>query len=460
MTIMGEIYRKADMIITYLGPQHPYDDEAIKLILTMYNHYKRNCPHLESLVLSKEVLNENGGAQSFEIDMNTPGSAGLKAILYGPWTKRLWMIPENIVNENTIMLKGKTIISWDAVSVVANLFSLGENTQILPKDVRVCIALNAMRLARLRLIHHEQHDLERIVNRLFSLLYLFRDWHCSDQRDRIYAILSISSDCEQLGIAPDYSTPVEQVFIEATVRHLNLYQDFHFFRSCLQNPNESREHHLPSWIPFLHSKDCSEIAIRGKVESPDTDPSIDLADFKIECNQKILSLKGLIVDTLSTVVELNVSSLDWIFRHAGKDETALRELDNLNQAVAKVRQEYQNPDYANTALAHCFLQDVNFGKNTADFSPEAGILFQLFLIVTKALSLQHHDFEYPNGVVDDDGVVLELESLFEYLQPFLAGIQDSHGRSFAITEKKYLCLVPNWTQPGDVVATFPAQREL
>jgi hypothetical protein len=77
---------------------------------------------------------------------------------------------------------------------------------------------------------------------------LFRHFHCSDQRDKVYALLSFPPLCRLRPlIQPDYSKSVAEVFEEATVR---------IFTSC-QNLGllSSLEHvcaideQWPSWVP-------------------------------------------------------------------------------------------------------------------------------------------------------------------------------------------------------------------
>lgn len=102
-----------------------------------------------------------------------------------------------------------------------------------------------------------QEERFRLLLRLFyrsplSLRWLldnFRGSKCSDQRDRIYATLSLLFPEEQeLGIVPDYSLSVLEVFRDAVARYIQSLQTLSILRDIVPS-QASQQPEWPSWVP-------------------------------------------------------------------------------------------------------------------------------------------------------------------------------------------------------------------
>ncbi len=48
---------------------------------------------------------------------------------YGDWTQRLWIVQEQCLNRELVMLHGITLLSWDAVATLPFMFGL----ELLPR---------------------------------------------------------------------------------------------------------------------------------------------------------------------------------------------------------------------------------------------------------------------------------------------------------------------------------------
>jgi hypothetical protein len=101
----------------------------------------------------------------------------------------------------------------------------------------------ALRTARRRFQDSE------IDHGLASLLIRFRDFQCSNPRDKIYAIYRLS--LESAHVKPDYSKSVSEVYMEAVqdsirdpFQRLSLFSMLDF-----ENRNEA----LPTWCPNFHA---------------------------------------------------------------------------------------------------------------------------------------------------------------------------------------------------------------
>jgi hypothetical protein len=140
------------------------------------------------------------------------------AVLDPPFSIHLfsWMSPFRTTQVTMAQLNSRTI-AWDAAC--------------------------ALHTARRRYQNSE------VDHGLASLLIRFRDFQCSDPRDRIYAIFRLSKESEN--IQPDYSKSIAQVYMEAVQDSVkNPFQRLSLF-SMLDY--DHRDKSLPSWCPTFHN---------------------------------------------------------------------------------------------------------------------------------------------------------------------------------------------------------------
>ena len=82
----------------------------------------------------------------------------------------------------------------------------------------------------------------------FSLRQLLERSHpfrASDPRDKVYSVLGLAEDREDLGIAVDYTCTTEQLYIHTAAKILKVKPAVRFLYNCLHTKSLT----LPSWVP-------------------------------------------------------------------------------------------------------------------------------------------------------------------------------------------------------------------
>ncbi|RSM00426.1 hypothetical protein CEP52_009113 [Fusarium oligoseptatum] len=96
----------------------------------------------------------------------------------------------------------------------------------------------------------------RFERRRLHLLYVlsyFRDLEATDPRDKIFAFLNLAED--DLGLVPDYSAEVRDVFIQAVKAMINKRMGSKLaVLSHLQDSSDTRIQDLPSWVPDFSAR--------------------------------------------------------------------------------------------------------------------------------------------------------------------------------------------------------------
>jgi hypothetical protein len=138
---------------------------------------------------------------------------------------------------------------------------------------------------------------------LASLLIRFRDFLCSDPRDKIYAIFRLSR--ESAHVKADYSKSVVDVYMEAVqdsvrnpVQRLALFSMLDY---------EHRDFTLPSWCPSLHAS-----APKGRPFYRDGFRSAQGHYVIPWFNGRKMTVSGFSINTIASILTTDTSSFNLI----------------------------------------------------------------------------------------------------------------------------------------------------
>jgi hypothetical protein len=459
VAMMGTIYKTATRVITYIGPEHPGDREGIQLIETVLYEISQE---EEELYASLDALEaESLMERKFPAHESSVWDSGA-SILYRTWSTRVWMIQENVINQNTIMVCGTIAFLWSPVSTkLLELFFcmfpdrykfaiLDRKESLITLEKLPSISIG--HIIYLRAVINEK-GLKSIP--LLDLLRMSRNFACKDPRDRIYAILGLASDVDALGIVRDYSKTAEEVFIDAAVRLLQANSV-----DLLNLVSNTKEIKLPSWVPDWSPPRSRLLSKPGLVLIPATEycASGDTAcSWNFNRDQSLLTVKGAVSDVIRTIDNLiiNASLL------AHEPDLALDEYPRMMQVLRKVCDDLgykmvwdssipvnlldSIPVNLLDPLSRTIIANQHFRGNMEGKEPSA--------FFTSYLNM--YRFLYDTAIFRRDGgqqpqqpnttTQAEASKFSEYAMI-------AEGRSLGVTENKRLCLVPSEARVGDNVA--------
>ncbi|KAF2729998.1 HET-domain-containing protein, partial [Polyplosphaeria fusca] len=186
--IMGDIYRQAADVIIWLGTRNYEQQNTFTNVKSKLDNYLSDC------------------------DFDSVAEA-IDALTNRPWWRRLWILQELVLSRQAFLRCGPLAITWDSFEYFLDI-----------SDLFVACNLTHETATIVRLIRQETRILSRCWRKgkkgqklsLFNLLVnimAFGVRETSDPRDRVYALLGLAKDIEQLGIRPDYSLFREQVYM-------------------------------------------------------------------------------------------------------------------------------------------------------------------------------------------------------------------------------------------------------
>ncbi|KAF2110665.1 heterokaryon incompatibility protein-domain-containing protein [Lophiotrema nucula] len=260
--LMREIYSCADQVIVYLGcalRDQQKEAQGIWLLRQIHDHFAPNHKYLEDGETFSLSKTSGLPVQDLPHDLSDVPEDDdcwnfLIEVAFGEWTQRLWILQEQLLNREVTMLRGPESLSWDSVVTLSFWFKM----DLLPQEPVSSLFRTGLvfdkerspwsisyslwyrwlerRLWQERPTHRSAHPpsvfqiqpSSQTRRPLVANLAAYQDLACTDPRDRIYALLGISSDATELNIKPDYSASVENVFRQASTAILRNSPDLIF----------------------------------------------------------------------------------------------------------------------------------------------------------------------------------------------------------------------------------------
>ncbi|KAI7083247.1 hypothetical protein KC356_g7716 [Hortaea werneckii] len=465
--MMGDIFRGARKVIVWLGEDYEDSRAGMQLARQLCAVAKR--PHVYNLDVG---------------DLETHGLPkrghkrwkALAAILQRPWFWRTWVVQEVVLNPNVELVLGAAALTWaELESVVALLEGPAPNVW-QPDQVISASELPFARINRIRIRHRQmldarrdsastspadpfksqpeqsQMDVDMDHPDILDLLLMSRGLGATDPRDKIYALLGLSTH----DIEADYSQSPESIFfdfalqtlgvatnkiakLEATDDEPLLASDHDFRRaivllSCAGRQNQHLD--LPSWVPDWTTTLASRPLIFGLNDTRYSAGGnrLGVFDWRYETG---LHLSGILLDTV---------------RVAGRVR-----LDFDAQSI--VSSSNNSTDY-HEFVAQWWHEAHQLARERIDTSPGSTPYTDAFERMRRRLYLCRHGYyigepsqqtQHRRGSLLDDGESsLSTPNItHSALQTLTLG--PTRGRVMFVTSTGFLGLAPHGTREGDVV---------
>ncbi|KAI1137507.1 HET-domain-containing protein [Hypoxylon sp. FL0543] len=198
----------------------------------------------------------------------------LAALFSRPWWKRIWIIQEVVAAREIVVLLGDTIFPWVMLVNLCRAIQLAEFLiHPLAPMIRAC------GYQKFTVLDHFRRN--RTMP-LVRFVHCTQDYQATDSRDKLYALLGMASDISPDDIIPDYTKPVQEVFLDlvrfmATKRH-----SLDIISSGRLSVSDST---APSWLPDwrglnpLRPLNSEEVGGHFHRASGNTDAVVDLSDY-------------------------------------------------------------------------------------------------------------------------------------------------------------------------------------
>lgn len=173
----------------------------------------------------------------------------LRAFVVCPWWARIWVVQEITVNDTVVIRYGNLMTSWQVFVQAANTWSMPQTRELAHRAT-----LEAENIKVMDLFESQVAGLERTRRRwraaggtsFARLLQEFSHRKASDDRDKVYGLLSLTKQEQQAFIDLDYCGSVLDTYRDTALALLKAETSL----GCWTGDQRRKNHReLPSWIP-------------------------------------------------------------------------------------------------------------------------------------------------------------------------------------------------------------------
>jgi hypothetical protein len=251
---------------------------------------------------------------------------GIQDIISRPYWRRIWVLQEVTVAKTVYIMCGAGMLEWDNLFYILQILGFelpakdrfGQNLfsyQILENPMSKMSSVR-YHFQKSPIAGKSSHTLE---NLLIQTSIWERSMRATDPRDKIYALLGISTDAEAIGIWPSYSNTWQEVY-EGTAAILLQKCSLKILSCCVFKDSSpidmSSVGSLPSWVPNWASEVpimlvpptvgyTSTLKFSASGLTKSTPRFLGHASSRKTGNHTTLVLQGVLVDAVQT------TSLPW-----------------------------------------------------------------------------------------------------------------------------------------------------
>ena len=234
---MGNVYKNATQVDVWLGPESEDSEVAVDLVHSITVDLVRAGPE-ERAQWGQDALTVLPGSETAKLfadsDELYPKFRALRGLCGRRWFTRVWIYQEFHLSRAAIAFVGlRTFDVRDLYKVLRFLYSRAGGEYSTGT------------------IHRVRNLLRPISSRVgpSDITWSLKRSLCSDERDRVYAILGLLSDEYRTEIIPDYSKSIQEVYKDFFICELRQQRVVR-----LSGSEDEYEGDSPSWTPNLSPK--------------------------------------------------------------------------------------------------------------------------------------------------------------------------------------------------------------
>lgn len=248
VAMMGIIYSQARQVIAFIGEADETLITAMDLILLTANCiWAHESPG--------DFVTATGlGSLLSEIEPADRDWESIKALMFRPWFRRLWVVQEVALGKDPVVVCGKHAFPWGALrlfmifTVTLGKFPVLDRAAYPMVDAFLTVVeylTNAFGISDAR--QGQSNGFPKLPF-FFSLISLNANFDSTDPRDRIYALLGLDTAKKYRDVfRPDYGIKVEDLYVKVAREMIMKEDNIRFLHLAGISYRHSLS--LPSWVP-------------------------------------------------------------------------------------------------------------------------------------------------------------------------------------------------------------------
>jgi hypothetical protein len=319
--IMSELYQRAERVVCWLGEDAEDSELVFPLCTRLIEEHSGELHKMDILSMVRYPR-----LYGFRTSTTREEILAAHKISKRPNFERAWVIQELMVASKVVVACGDADIDWDTFCFGFLLaVCLGKNFSLSGTPMHLQGIIKTMEKRAQRWSGEGKWRNFDIL----SLLNYFMPFKATDPRDKVYALLSLTTtDLTALDVHPDYNKEVTACYIQISKSILSSYNNLDLFST----PRTITElsHTLPSWASNWsgeYKTPISHLNLDGRSFTPNT-PTFNAT--------KNSSLSGSLLFPNATTVRLHGHVIDRIHILEGKIEVTNSNYDTVQSSMTSL----------------------------------------------------------------------------------------------------------------------------
>ncbi|KAI8635167.1 heterokaryon incompatibility protein-domain-containing protein [Xylariaceae sp. FL1651] len=418
----------------------------------------------------------------------------LSQLFKRPWWTRVWVVQElSLANQQAAIVRcGKASVPWLSFLVAA--YAIESSwfiveaivTSVFPDD-KVDSFNNGIRMAQCRRV-----DPTHPPYALLELLHQHRDCESTDPKDKVYGLLGLSGDAEDIGITPNYGRSPEEIFTDLFKKHVLATKSLDMI-CAVRFPKKFDS--LPSWVPdWSVDQTVPGICINDRYVGGNDFAGSPIAHFQRYATSGIslpqvsflgmqMSAAGVCFDSIASVAGVDEGMAFENLESFGRaDDTGKSASDSdtfnewLNMILDSPIWDSIAARYGKDDVIDAFCRTLVGNRNNRMMKPpdhaetdseaergdsedgtpsENRDTFDSGGNTREPEEQEEHDKEDAMSVSSDGPVLFSPHEMLDMtVDGFRSCIQVAWGKRFAIFDGGYMGIIPRCARVGDVVAVL------
>lgn len=248
VNVMARMYARAARVIAWIGTESATSVLALRSMNTIGQHTLADWGQPEVYYIGRREDRKHRLTGKPLLDMKPKEISAMLELLSRSYFSRLWVYQEvHLGADHAVLVCGQSTIPWDAVR--RTVLFLQSNIVIWKLNAYKIISTDQWRYLRYLC------DSDDSRRDFLDCLHRTRLAHCTDDRDRVFSVLSMLTQGHNLGLSKTYDPGVKNGYLktEATVYHelittyIGLYQNLEFLNYIGQPKYQMQSSWVPDW---------------------------------------------------------------------------------------------------------------------------------------------------------------------------------------------------------------------
>ena len=239
--LMGDIYTYAQRVIVWLG----VESKASRLAVETLRHAGSQLDHhsllddvARNMITFREDADPVFRGQGNQLPFSEDQWQAIADLLTRPWFRRLWIRQEiTLANDDAVVVVGDQQILWTQL--------LGAVAMIRSKEILPTLSTSDSDTFRENLTIITTFRRMKAYRSLPNAIGYTQHCLCSDDRDRVYALLGMIESDLAVTVRPDYTLETKDVYRDIALKSAEYYERLFILEFC----DMAAE---PTWVPDLH----------------------------------------------------------------------------------------------------------------------------------------------------------------------------------------------------------------